>query len=115
MVLEELRALHPDQKIAEETVSHTGCSLSIYDLKAHPRVTYFLQQGHTYSNKATLPSSATPYGQAFKLINLQGSFLFKPPDRGVACCTNKDPEFDSSHPLLNNNNNNKARHGGTCS
>ena len=29
------------------TVCHTGCSLSIGDLKACPIVTYFLQQDHT--------------------------------------------------------------------
>jgi hypothetical protein len=27
-------------------------------------VTHFLQQGHSYSKKATAPNSVTPYGQA---------------------------------------------------
>jgi hypothetical protein len=29
-------------------------------------VTYFLQQGHTYSNKAIPPNSATPWGKRFQ-------------------------------------------------
>jgi hypothetical protein len=28
-----------------------------------PKVTHFLQQGHTYSNKATPPNSATPWAK----------------------------------------------------
>ena len=35
-------------------------------------VTNSLQQGHTSSNKATPPSSATSYGQAFKHMSLWG-------------------------------------------
>ena len=42
-------------------ISYTGSSLCIGDLKSAPLVTHFLQQGHTYSNKATPPNSATPY------------------------------------------------------
>ena len=34
--------------------------------KATHTVTYFLQQGHTYSNKATLPNSATLWSSIFK-------------------------------------------------
>ena len=30
--------------------------------KTSPTVTHFLQQGHTYFNKATPPNSATPFG-----------------------------------------------------
>jgi hypothetical protein len=57
MVLkEELRVLHPDPKAAEGSVCHTEFSLSTGDLKASPTVTHFLQQGHTYSNKATPPT-----------------------------------------------------------
>ena len=66
MVLEkELRRLHLDPKAAEITVCHTNHSLSKGDLKAHPTVTHFLQQGHTYFVKSTPPSSATPYEAIF--------------------------------------------------
>ena len=34
---------------------------------------YFLQQGHTYSNKATPPNNAIPYGQAFKTNESTGA------------------------------------------
>ena len=46
----------------QETVWHTGCSLSIYE-SPNPAstVTHFLQQSHTHSNKATSPNSATSY------------------------------------------------------
>jgi hypothetical protein len=37
-----------------------------------PTVTYFLQQGHTYSNKVTLPM-----GQVFKQMSLWRPDLFK--------------------------------------
>jgi hypothetical protein len=54
MVLKELRVLHLDPKRAGSQWA-TRPGLSIWDLKAHPPVTYFLQQGH-------MPYSATPYG-----------------------------------------------------
>ena len=34
--------------------------------KSTPTMTYFLQQGHTSSNKATSPNSVILYGQTFK-------------------------------------------------
>ena len=44
----------------------TGHGVSIYETsKPAFTVTYFLQQDHTYSNKATLPNSATPFGGHF--------------------------------------------------
>ena len=40
----------------------TGCGLRVCEtLKSASTVTHFLQQGHTYSNKATPPNSVIPY------------------------------------------------------
>lgn len=47
--------LHPQ---AEGSEWHTGCGLSMRDLRAHPRVTHFLQQGLS-------PNSTTSYGAIF--------------------------------------------------
>jgi hypothetical protein len=44
------------------------CSLLV-DSRQHPLVTYFLQQGYTFSNKATPPNSTTSGGPS----------TFKPP------------------------------------
>jgi hypothetical protein len=38
-----------------------GLDLSFGDLKTHPLVMHFLQQSHTFSNKAIPPNSAPPY------------------------------------------------------
>ena len=71
MVLEELRALHPDQKIAEETVSHTGYRLNIGELKSHP-------------HSDTLPVTRSqllivplPVEQPFKHLSLRGGILLQ--------------------------------------
>jgi hypothetical protein len=80
MVLEkELRVLCLDSQEAE-TVSHTGHSLSI-DLKVYPLSDTILPTWPHYSSKATHtpPNSATPYGQAFKLMSLWGSHPLKAP------------------------------------
>ena len=42
-------------------------------------MTHFLQQGHTYSNKATPPNSASPYGPNTQTYESMGPFLFKSP------------------------------------
>jgi hypothetical protein len=47
-----------------------GLVLSFWDLKTHPLVTHFLQQSHTYSNKATPLNSATPYGPSSQIDGL---------------------------------------------
>ena len=64
MVLEkELRVLHIDPKEAEG-----GC-VSHWHRRPQslpPTVTHFLQQGHTYSNNATPPNSAPPYGRSIE-------------------------------------------------
>jgi hypothetical protein len=65
MVLEELRVLYLDLKVArgrpssgrqEEGLFHTGWRHRAS--KPTPTVTHFLQQCYTYSNKATPPNSA---------------------------------------------------------
>ena len=73
MVLEkELRALHLDLQAAEGTVCHTGCCLSIGDLKACP-------YSDTSSNKAIPPLILTlSLGQAFKHRSLWVLYLFRP-------------------------------------
>jgi hypothetical protein len=65
MVLEkELRVLHLDPKAAGgDCVTHWAEPEHIRDLKSVAPVTHFFQQGHTYSNKATPPNSATLYEQ----------------------------------------------------
>ena len=60
MVPEKPRVLYLDPQAAGDCV--TGHNLSIYETsKPIPRVKYFLQQGHTYSNKAIPCNSATSY------------------------------------------------------
>ena len=54
--------LHLDLKATWERLSYTRLSLSVNETsKPALTVTYFLQQGHTYSKKATPLNSATPY------------------------------------------------------
>ena len=55
---------------------HTGKSLDLGALKAHPIVTPFLQQSHMYSNKAT-PNSATQHRP--RNMTLRKPYLFKTP------------------------------------
>ena len=59
----------------QEVVYLTRCDLSIYETsRPTSTVTYFLQQDHSYSNKAILPSSTTPFGVHF-LSNHHSSLL----------------------------------------
>jgi hypothetical protein len=52
MVLKELRVLHPDPTTARrDRLQAARRRVS----KPIPKVTYFLQKGHTYSNKTTSP------------------------------------------------------------
>ena len=66
MVLEDLRVLHIH---LQATGSDLCCTLGVPSAseisRAKPTVTPFLQQGHTYSNKATPHNSATPSGGHF--------------------------------------------------
>jgi hypothetical protein len=39
-------------------------------LKPTPTMTYFLQQGHSYSNRITPPNSATPWAKHIQIITL---------------------------------------------
>lgn len=70
MVMEqELRVPHFDPKATGRKLSlHTGCSLSIGDLKA------------CFHSDTLLPTRPhLPMGQAFKPISLRGSYRFQPP------------------------------------
>ena len=66
MVLEkELKVLHVDLQATGVCLTRLG--LSIHETSKNvSTVTYFFQQGHTYSNNSMPPNSATPYGQDFK-------------------------------------------------
>jgi hypothetical protein len=56
MVLEELRVLH---LVLKENRSLAFRQLEGRSQSAPSKMTHFLQQGHTHSNKATPPNSAT--------------------------------------------------------
>ena len=62
MALEELRVLHLVLKKQEKTTVFQAARRRVS--KPTPTVTHFLQQGHTYSNKAIPPNSAIPHGQS---------------------------------------------------
>jgi hypothetical protein len=66
MVLEELKVLPLDPKAARRYI---------------PTMTHYLQQGHTYFNKATSSNSATPWAKHTHTMTL----LYQ-------------PEFRSQHP-----------------
>ena len=55
--------------------------------QSSPLVTHFLQQEHSYSNKATPPNPSQvvplPNDQAFKYMSQRGSFPFKPPHKSI--------------------------------
>jgi hypothetical protein len=73
MVLEEPRILHLDLKVARGR-QYPGWSLSINKIsKPTCRVMYFLQQSHTYSNKATPPNSTTPSGPSTQTHESMGA------------------------------------------
>jgi hypothetical protein len=59
LVLEELRVLHFVQKAKHETTGFQAARRRAS--KPISKVTHFLQQSHIYSNKATPPSSITPW------------------------------------------------------
>lgn len=46
---------------------------SIYDLKAHLHSNTLSPQGHIYSNKATAPNSAIPYGPSIQTHESTGA------------------------------------------
>ena len=56
-MLQELSSVSCSENKQEKT--DFWASLRVIS-KPTPTVTHFLKQGHTYSNKATPPSSATP-------------------------------------------------------
>ena len=56
--LEEMKVLHLESKGRQEKTGFHVARMRVS--KPTPTVTHFLQQGHTYSNKATPPNSANP-------------------------------------------------------
>lgn len=57
----EVEVLHLDQKNAGGCLPNQ-VELILYDISnPYCTVTHFLQQAHTYTKKATLPNSTTPY------------------------------------------------------
>jgi hypothetical protein len=75
MVLEEPRILHLDQKAAEGDSLPHWVELEHRISKPTPTMMNFLQQGHTHSNKATPPNSATSHRPS----------IFKPPQLYNLC------------------------------
>lgn len=67
--------LELDPEAAGCELCHIWTSLSIGDFKAQSTEVCFLQQGHTYSNKATPPNHATSNGGHF-LSNHQQLIIF---------------------------------------
>ena len=75
MVLErELRVLYLHSNAARKRVSPALGSLSVGPQSPPPTVTHFLQQGHTYSNKAT----PTPTRSHLLIAPTPGPSIFKP-------------------------------------
>ena len=54
-----------------------GSSLKAHAPSPNPPVTHFLQQGHTYSNKATPPNSVTPWAKGIQTATVSSLLLFK--------------------------------------
>jgi hypothetical protein len=88
MVLEkEMGVLRLDPKAAEGDWGYTGHRLSIYKTSKPATMTHFFQQGHTFSNKATPPDSAIPYGTSIHM-SLWRPCLFKPPQWKISSSPN---------------------------
>jgi hypothetical protein len=68
MVQEELRVLPLHLKAARRRLGFQAARMGI--LKPMPTVTHLLQQGHTYSNKAKSPNSATPWAKHIQIITM---------------------------------------------
>jgi hypothetical protein len=66
--LEELRALPLHLKAVSRIL--TSRQLKWGSLKPTPTVTHLIQQGHTYSNRATPPNSAIPWAEHIQTITV---------------------------------------------
>jgi hypothetical protein len=95
MVQEELRVLHLALKANMRTDSHM---IRKRVSKIIPSVTHFLQQGYTYSNKAT-PNSATPWAKYIQISKLPFQILFLITRSGVqGTCEHRCPRrLDKKH------------------
>ena len=60
VVLEELRVLHLDSKATRRDCLFQAVRRKLFS-RSTPTETHFLQQSHTYSNKAIPPNSAIPW------------------------------------------------------
>ena len=78
----ELRVLQLDPQVADgdlETVYHTGCSLSLGGLKAHPHSDILPLTRPHLLQQSIPPNGATPYGPSIQtLCGLWDLLLFKP-------------------------------------
>ena len=72
MVQEELRVLHLHLKAAKWKTDFQAAMVRV--LKPTPTVTHLLQQGHTYSNRAT----PTPTGPHLLIVPLPEPSIYKP-------------------------------------
>ena len=78
MVLaKELRVLHLDTQAAKDLYPTLGIAWAYETSKPASIVIHFSQQGHTYSNKATSPNSATPYGPGIQTQEYMGAILIQ--------------------------------------
>jgi hypothetical protein len=63
---------------SRKTLWHTGQTWAYKNSKLVSTVTYFLQQGHFYSNKAIIPNNDIPYEPRIHTHELWMPFLFIP-------------------------------------
>jgi hypothetical protein len=84
VMLKELRILHLDPKTARRLEFHSGQSLDRGDFIAHPQNDKFLQQGHTYLNKATPSNSVSPCGPRIQTHESMRLNLFKLPQQAFS-------------------------------
>ena len=61
MALDELRVLHLVLKGNQKKTGFQAARRRVS--KTTPKVTHFLKQGHTHSNKTTPPNRATPWAK----------------------------------------------------
>jgi hypothetical protein len=73
MEISGLRILHLDPMVARKGLSHSPDLGMHMRLKGYLHMNYFLQQGLTYSSKATVPNSVTPYGPSIQIHEFMGA------------------------------------------
>lgn len=65
-------------RVGAETVPHWGCLEYRKPQSPASIVTHFLSYGHTYTNKATPPKSAAPFGPCIPTHEFMRPYLLKP-------------------------------------